>query len=163
MQPNQLPLKDIHLPEAIGWWPPAIGWWLLTLLGLLSIVFLYWLYKRLMRQTALKTAKKILLRIKQDSKQTNLQKLCELSVLLRRVAISVSARTAVAGLTGRAWLAYLDRSVKDSPFSEGIGRYLADAPYQKTQPADTEISQLIALCEEWLKSQTKPTKLKSPR
>ena len=27
---TQLDLRDIHLPEAIGWWPPAIGWWLLA-------------------------------------------------------------------------------------------------------------------------------------
>lgn len=39
---NQDPLaqlRDIHLPEAIGWWPPAPGWWILALLLLVSIVF----------------------------------------------------------------------------------------------------------------------------
>ena len=23
-----LPLQDVHLPAAPGWWPPAPGWWL---------------------------------------------------------------------------------------------------------------------------------------
>lgn len=160
MESAQLPLKDIHLPDAIGWWPPAIGWWLLVLLIPLTIVFLYWVYKRLMRKTAVKTAKKILLSIKQDSGTTNLQKLCELSVLLRRVAISISPRADVAGLTGRAWLAFLDSSVKGSPFSEGVGQCLSDAPYQKAQPGDAEISALIRLCEDWLKFQTKQPKPK---
>jgi len=57
MPTTQLPLKDIHLPEAIGWWPPAIGWWLLAVLIPLLIVFLYWFYQRLTRKTAIKTAK----------------------------------------------------------------------------------------------------------
>ena len=29
---QQLPLRDIHLPEAVSWWPPAYGWWLLVVL-----------------------------------------------------------------------------------------------------------------------------------
>jgi hypothetical protein len=150
-----LDLKDIHEPEAIGWWPPAIGWWLLAITIPLLIVLLAWLYKRLTRKTAIKTASKILAQIKQDTEQDNHQKLSDLSVLIRRVAISVSPRDKAAGLTGRQWLAFLDTSVTGMPFSEGIGQLLADAPYRKTQLTELEISQLITLCEDWLKAQTK--------
>jgi hypothetical protein len=155
MNPTLLDLKDIHEPEAIGWWPPAIGWWVLAVSISLLIILLVWLYKRLTRKTALKTAQKILAQIKQDAARDNLQKLGELSVLVRRVAISVSPRAKAAGLTGRQWLEFLDTSVKGTPFSEGIGQLLADAPYRKTPPTELEISQLIDLCEDWLKSQTK--------
>ncbi|PPK78286.1 uncharacterized protein DUF4381 [Methylobacter tundripaludum] len=155
MNPTLLDLKDIHEPEAIGWWPPAIGWWVLAVSIPLLIILLVWLYKRLTRKTALKTAKKILAQIKRDAARDNLQKLGELSVLVRRVAISVSPRAKAAGLTGRQWLEFLDTSVKGTPFSEGIGQLLADAPYRKTPPTELEISQLIDLCEDWLKSQTK--------
>ncbi len=155
MNPTLLDLKDIHEPEAIGWWPPAIGWWLVAIAVPLLIILLVWLYKRLTRKTALKTAKKMLVRIKQDAAQDNLQKLGELSVLVRRVAISVSPRAKAAGLTGRQWLEFLDASVKGLPFSEGIGQLLADAPYRKTPPTELEVSQLIDLCEDWLKAQTK--------
>jgi len=41
------------------------------------------------------------------------------------------------------------------PFSEGIGQLLADAPYRKTPPTELEVSQLIDLCEDWLKAQAK--------
>ncbi|EGW23092.1 DUF4381 domain-containing protein [Methylobacter tundripaludum] len=155
MNPTLLDLKDIHEPEAIGWWPPAIGWWVLAVSIPLLIILLVWFYKRLTRKTALKTAKKMLAQIKQGAARDNLQKLGELSVLVRRVAISVSPRTKAAGLTGRQWLEFLDTSVKGTPFSEGIGQLLADAPYRKTPPTELEISQLIDLCEDWLKSQTK--------
>ncbi|MFA5017596.1 MAG: DUF4381 domain-containing protein [Methylobacter sp.] len=155
MNPTLLDLKDIHEPEAIGWWPPAIGWWMLAVSIPLLIILLVWFYKRLTRKTALKTAKKMLARIKQDAARDNLQKLGELSVLVRRVAISVSPRAKAAGLTGRQWLEFLDTSVKGTPFSEGIGQLLADAPYRKTPPTELEISQLIELCESWLKAQGK--------
>ena len=160
MQPTQLPLKDIHLPEAIGWWPPAIGWWLLAVLIPLSIALMYWIYKRLTRKTAIKTAKKNLAAIKENPALDNNQKLRELSMLIRRVAISVNPRTEAASLTGRQWLAFLDSSVTGAPFSEGCGQLLVDAPYRNISPTELEISQLISLCEDWLKAQTKPAKSK---
>jgi hypothetical protein len=156
MKPTVLDLKDIHEPEAIGWWPPALGWWILAVAIPLLIILLVWLYKRLTRKTAVKSARKILALIKQDTAQDSLGKLRDLSMLVRRVAISVSPRAKAAGLTGRQWLAYLDSSVTGLPFSEGIGQLLADAPYRNTPPTEQEISQLIDLCEDWLKAQVKP-------
>jgi hypothetical protein len=155
-----LPLKDIHLPETIGWWPPAIGWWLLAFLIPLLMVFFYWLYKRLTNRTAIKTAKSKLAAIKQDPALDNSKKLHELSMLIRRVAISINPRTEVASLTGRQWLAFLDKSLTGAPFSEGCGQLLATAPYRNSPPTELEVSQLISLCENWLKAQTKPAKRK---
>lgn len=152
MQPTQLPLKDLHLPEAISWFPPAIGWWLVAILLLLTVWFLYWLYKRFTRKTAFKIARQLLTNIK-DSPMDNAQKLAELSAWLRRVAITIAPREQTASLTGQAWLTFLDSSLKDSPFTTGVGRCLADAPYRPTAPSETEISQLISLCENWLKAQ----------
>ena len=39
LDPAQLPLRDIHLPEAIGLWPPAFGWWILVGAVLVGMVF----------------------------------------------------------------------------------------------------------------------------
>ncbi len=152
MQPTQLPLKDIHLPESIGWFPPAIGWWLVVLLIPLIIWFLYWAYKRLTRKTAIKAASQLLASIK-NSPMDNAQKLVEISALLRRVAVSVTPRAETASLTGTAWLAFLDNTLKDAQFMTGTGRCLANAPYRKYAPSEQEISQLISLCENWLKAQ----------
>ena len=156
MPSPQLPLRDIHLPQEISWWPPAIGWWLLAALLPLAGWLAYRLFKRLNRNAAIKKALKIakqhLATIETDGNMGSMQKLCELSVLIRRVAISVAPRSEVAGLTGSAWLAFLDSGFKDAPFSEGVGRLLVDAPYRKTPPTEPEISDLIDLCRDWLKN-----------
>jgi hypothetical protein len=55
-------------------------------------------------------------------------------------------------------LEFLDRSVTGSPFTQGIGELLANAPYRQTQTTDQEISQLTNLCEDWLNAQTKRKK-----
>ncbi|WP_020564456.1 DUF4381 domain-containing protein [Methylosarcina fibrata] len=155
MLPVDLPLRDIHLPEAIGWWPPAPGWWLLAVLLPLLGVTLFRLYRHLTRKTALKTAKRILAAIRQDKAMDDLTKLSEISILLRRVAISTAPRAQAAGLTGKAWLAYLDRSMRGTPFSEGAGQYLSDARYRKEVPDGLDVARLIDLCEDWLKAQAK--------
>ena len=156
MESGQLPLQDIHLPEAIGWWPPAIGWWLLAILIPLLIVLLFWLYKRMTRKTAIKAAKKLLLQIKQDQQRDNSQKLRDLSALDSACGHQHKrTETNAPGLTGQQWLEFLDRSVTGAPFTQGIGQLLADAPYRNTPPTEQEISQLISLCEDWLNAQTK--------
>jgi uncharacterized protein DUF4381 len=151
--PEDLPLRDIHLPETIDMWPPAIGWWLLLILIPLSLYFCWWLYKRLTRKTAVKKAKTLLAVIKNDQGADDLQKLQQLSQLLRRVAISIAPRQQSAGLTGNDWLEFLDNSVEGSPFSSGEGRYLANAHYRKTLPDDVDMSALFSLSENWLKGQ----------
>ncbi|MEJ2181709.1 MAG: DUF4381 domain-containing protein [Gammaproteobacteria bacterium] len=44
-----LPLRDIHMPDTVYWWPLAIGWWIL--LGLLvAIVAITYIYKYLKKR-----------------------------------------------------------------------------------------------------------------
>jgi len=148
-----LALRDIHLPDAISWWPLAIGWWLLLIIVPLSIYAAWWLFKRLTRKTALSSAKTLLLEIKASSDAHDLQKLQQISNWLRRVTISITPREQSAGLTGQAWLEYLDRSVDGQPFSQGLGQCLAEAPFRKTAPEDLDLDALISLCELWLKGQ----------
>ena len=48
MQPDisNIPLRDIHLPGDISWWPPAIGWWIVAALIILLGLGLYMLKRR---------------------------------------------------------------------------------------------------------------------
>ena len=151
MDPSQLPLRDIHLPETIGWWPPAMGWWILVFAIPLLIFLFIFLYKRLNRHTAIKTAKRLLQTIKLNTKISNEQKLTELSMLIRRTAISVFPRADVASLTGKAWLKFLDNSLDKPRFTEEGGVLLTDSVYQK-EKQQVEVTPLITLCEDWLKA-----------
>jgi hypothetical protein len=150
---QELPLRDIHLPEVVSSWPPAIGWWLLLILIPVTIYVAWKTYKYLTRKTIAKSASPILEQIKQDTQSSDLEKLQQLSAWLRRVSISTAPRQESAGLTGKAWLAHLDASVEGSPFSDGIGQCLADAQYRQSAPSDIDIDALINLCELWLKGQ----------
>ena len=158
MESAELPLKDIHLPDAIGWWPPAMGWWLLVILIPLMILLLIKLIRHITRSTAIKSAKRILTEIKQDSTKNELEKLREISILLRRVAVSVAPRANIAGLTGQAWLDFLDQGMKNKPFTQGIGQCLINTPYQNKISVNVDINQLILLCQQWLKVQAKRKK-----
>jgi len=151
---NELPLKDIHLPEAITWWPFAIGWWVLIVVIIAAIYGCYLLYKRFTRHTATKDATLVLQGIKQHANDDVLRTIKELSACLRRVAISLDSREEAASLVGDAWLAYLDNSMDGEPFKTGIGRLLVDAPYQRSATKAVDVDALITLCEAWLARQT---------
>lgn len=148
-----LPLRDIHLPEAIGWWPPAPGWWLLLILSItLAGGLAWWLRRRRAAPARLALLELDLLR--RDAGLPAEEKLRRLGILLRRVNLSLYPREAVAGLAGEAWLRWLDRAVGAPRFSEGIGRRLVDGPYRPHPQADIE--ELLALCRDWVKAAGKP-------
>ena len=150
MDPAQIPLRDWHYPEPIAWWPPAPGWWIV--LG--SLVFfligvLWWRWYQ-SRPNVKKIAKAELESLRLDSNLSALDRVIQLSMLMRRIALSVYPRTEAAKLTGTEWLRLLDRSLADRPFSEGPGRILVDAPYQKNAEYDQDA--IFALCDRWIES-----------
>ncbi len=152
MQP-ELPLRDIHLPEAIGWWPPAPGWWIVAVLIISALFALAWWIRRILRPTAVKSANKLLQQIAEDSSMNDFDKLQQISALLRRVAISLAPREQTAHLHGRKWLQYLDQSLADQPFSTGPGQCLANMHFRPQNEVNIEMDELLALCNRWLKEQ----------
>lgn len=154
MPPVQdLPLRDIHLPEPIGWFPPALGWWLLIIFVPIVSYFLIAFVQKLLKRTAIKEAQKLLKQLQNNDSLSSLEKVCELSTLLRRVVVSRESESKISGLTGRAWLDYLDGSLNDAPFKNGVGRCLMDAPYQKELSPDVDLLALFELAQKWLKAQ----------
>ena len=144
--PQSLPLRDIHLPEAVGWWPQAPGWWLLAGLALLLAASLLWLRRQYRRRRYRRLA---LRELEQLAGLPAAELAVGLSRLLRRAALSHFPRGECAGLSGEAWLAFLDRPFVERPFSQGIGRSLLEAPYRPT--VDIDGPALLDLGRRWLK------------
>lgn len=157
MDPEQLPLRDLHLPEAIGLWPLAPGWWVLIVLAIAGLVYL--LYKRILRwrwNAARRLALRELARVRREYEHgadaIALGK--ELSELVRRSMLAYAPRGEVAGLTGDSWLRWLDRGLEDAPFTAGAGRNLETLPYQRPEKVQDEvdIAALIDAVQQRLKT-----------
>jgi hypothetical protein len=136
MNPAELPLRDLHLPEPAGWWPLAPGWW--ALLAILAVGLLF-LARNFLRQRRRDAARRQALRqletLGRDyMNHRNAVRLgSEASELLRRTMLAYAPRSDVAGLTGEQWLAWLDRGLDRSHFLTGDGRPLIEWPYQSPE------------------------------
>ena len=133
MDPEQIPLRDLHLPEAIGWWPLAPGWWLLIVLSVIALVFALraWLRARA-RGAARRYALRELNAIERqyEERKNPVEFGANLSELLRRTMLAYAPRHDVAGLTGDAWLEWLDDGLAQPVFSNGPGRQIVELPYK---------------------------------
>ncbi len=144
-------LHDIHGAPPAAWWPPAPGWWVLAA-AVLSIAAVV-LWRRRRRGWHL-SALRELQSVEREFAETQDAARCvaRISVLLRSVAVTRSPNLAVAGLTGDAWLRYLDEPLAARDFSSGVGRVLVTAPYM--QAADIDVAALCELTRKWLRSAT---------
>lgn len=145
-------LRDIHLPEPVSWWPPGPGWWLLAVLVAAAVAGGLWYARRRRRRLAVpRAARRAMARIEADFARhgDRRQLAADLSALLRRVALSRSDESAVAGLTGERWLEWLDRQAGMDAFTRGAGRVLIEAPY-RAEP-DYDADALIDTVHQWLK------------
>ena len=150
---TSLPLRDIHLPATIAWWPPAPIWIVCCVLLSAAILLpLLWRRYRRQQRTSLRfQAFTELAQIRaRYPKQYDAQRLLqELSALLRRVALGVYASGSVAHLTGSVWLQWLDRGdPKECRFTRGAGQVFAQGPY--SQQVEFDVNNILLLVEDWL-------------
>ncbi len=153
MNPDPLAqLRDIHLPEPVSWWPPAPGWWVLAVLvvGLLgwgTYLLFHTLRKKRHRKAALNEL--VLLRQNPDTRVV----LERLAMLIRRVAIQSFGRQEVAGLSGRKWLEFLDRTGGTDQFCCGCGEALGENLYRSD--CEVEIEPILQLAGKWIRGHKK--------
>ncbi|WP_052260829.1 DUF4381 domain-containing protein [Photobacterium gaetbulicola] len=100
---SALNLAPLDLPAEPSWWPLPISAWV-VLGGLVLIVLLRLGYRHY--QTRLK--RKALGHLSRLESQPDLP---ALDCLLRRIALTYFPRNQVAGLSGEAWLAWLDKQL----------------------------------------------------
>lgn len=155
-----LPIRDMHLPEAVSWWPPAPGWWLLLLLLIFALAGgLRWLKQRRNKLRLYKSAMAEIQRLEQQFLQNHdSRQLVEaLSVLMRRISLSCYPKKEVASLSGAAWLEFLNRAFADdrgqSPFSATQQAALLEGPFNPRMEVDGE--DLLGKAKTWIERVTR--------
>jgi len=160
-------LKDIHLPAAEAWWHLPLGVWLL--LGFIMIIFIIiiLLWPRLSNWRQQRANKKSTLQAIQDelqnienryaTNQNELALLTSLSILLRRVCITVFEKEHVEGLIQDAWLNFLDSTWQGnhpplSFTSPTIAALLKTSAYRQALETDMQHDNqaFLHLCKQWL-------------
>lgn len=143
-------IRDIQLPPDPSFWPLAPGWWLLLALLFmgLSLLAFNWYRRGALRRAALKELGQLQVLHHSNGDDTALA--LGLSTLLRRLALSRDTRAQVAGLSGEAWLAYLDGRGGTKGFSAGEGRLLLELPYRTDCPGKLEVDALLDLVRSWI-------------
>ena len=145
-------LRDIQLPEAVST-IPAIGWWITTILiiALLTttIVFLVKRYRRLAYKREALVAINELEAIKDNADITD--GIYQVSLLLKRICITRYGREDTAGLTGKRWLLFLDKTGNTNQFTQGIGSVMGEGLYQPKP--DVDLHELVTLAKTWIEHQ----------
>jgi hypothetical protein len=157
MDPEQIPIRDLHLPDAVGLWPLAPGWWVLLALAVAGLVYLlYRGYRRWRWNAARRAALRQLSRIRAAyvAGTDAVTLAVDLSELLRRTMLAYAPRNEVASLTGRHWLEWLDRGLTERPFAQGAGRAIESLPYlSRSQVADdVDLDGLIRAVQQRLRT-----------
>ena len=152
--PSQIPLRDIHLPDPVAFWPLAFGWWILAGLAMVALVVLGLRYYAARRHRAARRAlQKAMTTLRSGEEPV----LCaqRVSTTMRRFAMTVTEEPeSVAGLAGQPWLDFLDSRWEEAHFTQGAGRALVTAPYLAGGRLQQEhCLELGLVCIDWVKAQ----------
>ena len=149
MDPSQLPLRDLHLPDAVGWWPLAPGWWVLIALTAIALGYLVLRGFRAWRFNASRRyAIRELAAVEADylNHRNAVTLGRQISELMRRAMLAYAPRLEVAGLTGERWLQWLDHDLPVPYFHTEGGKSLLQLPYRDPNGdfSDVDINALLA-------------------
>lgn len=142
-------LRDLHLPQAIGWWPLAPGWWAIGMLMIIIAATAAWQLQRYRRLRDPRRRAVVELRdtyqqwLKHGNASTYYQ---QSHRVLRQLAIQMADRASVSRLAGERWVNWLDERV-EQPLSVDARHALAVGGY-RLQCADS-IQQLHAEYVRW--------------
>lgn len=145
-----LELKDIQSPAEPGWWLLAPG--SMAVIGILVVVLtVLWaaLRRRQVRRLVTSANQDLeLIKSAYRSSADTRQLALEVAQWLKQVSLLAFPDRQLEGVSGLAWLHFLDEAMGDNRFSCGPGRVFADAVY--SEHADFDGVQIVELCEQWL-------------
>lgn len=145
-------LRDVHMPEQLGWWPLAYGWWVLIVcivIAIISSIVCVVRHKR--RNYYRKQALEQLQRCYSDwqSQQDTVSYLQAVNAILKRSTLHIGGASTLVKLTGQRWVDGLNRLVK-KPISALTEVALSVECYQAESTVDVEVVQRDVT--QWLKS-----------
>ena len=144
-------LRDIHLPQPIGWWPVSWGWIVLVVLLLIILgVGVSYLRRRIRLARPRREGLRLLMSYEKEYQQGMSSPLvcARISELLRRVALSYFPREDIAGLQGEMWIDFLNKTGKGVIFDE-VKVCLLTLPYQSQN--SMPLNQLFVCANTWIK------------
>ena len=150
-------MRDVHLPDAISWWPLAPLWWLAIAIVLISLMLVILKIRRTRKAKAYRHEANIELqrhytKWQNDEPQSDNLYLQHANRVLKRVAIYLDSSS--SKLSGEKWIDYLQR-YSPKPLSEETRAALSTGLYQANTSADVkEIHK--ELCN-WLLNHIKTT------
>jgi hypothetical protein len=131
-------LRDIVIPDAPPFWPPALGFWVALAMSAAILLFVSWRLYTVRNRNAYRKAGLMLL--------GNAKTTYDISVVLKRVALSVFPREQVASLYGDDWAAFLHRTCPRSYFKALV-----------SSSSDAEPDEdLVALASIWIRHHRVP-------
>jgi hypothetical protein len=152
-EPSLADLRDVHLPPApmltgVAAWQLAA----VCLLLLLLLAVTLWWGRRWLRRRSQRSALRELAGLARAHRRAAdpTRLICGLSGLLRRYAMVRFDDVGVAGLSGPAWLQFLDVHGGEGEFTRGVGAVLETRPYQSSGAYDE--AALLALVRRWLQA-----------
>jgi hypothetical protein len=158
LQPEQLAqlksqLRDIQLPTTVDWWPPAPGWWLLMFIMLGAGIGIYFALQPRLRRKRLnkyltEQIKTALRAYREDKAAAPAIRVC--AELLRRVCLTYFPRSTVAGLSGQAWLDFLEAHGPEGCFKPSSTILLTEMRFSDRPPSHKVIEQLFRDTNRWV-------------
>lgn len=147
-------LRDIHLPEAVSWWPPAPGWWILSFIVIALVTSL--IIRRLrntkrnaFRVTALFETQEALTLWNKNKNTADY--LHTINTVLKRIVLQRKPTSKIANQSGINWVESLNQ-ISNQALSEKTMQALGVACYQTNPVVDVAHvqQQIIA----WIESYT---------
>lgn len=149
-------LRDLHMPTDSLWWPLATGWWVIVAIAtILALLLINHLLQKLLQRSRRRhdnTDKQLLAACYRawQSDANNTAYIHCVSTQLRKAAIGRAGRSTVAGLSGSAWVQWLEHT-SGHQFSSAtrtlLGRGLYDT---NSPPPDPHIHDELVHCFEQL-------------
>ena len=149
-------LRDVHLPDAISWWPLAWGWWVLLVIVLCAVSVLVWQIKRSInknryRGLAITELESVIAQWREDD--NSIAYLQSANSVLKRAVLHTSQDSSLTTTSGKTWVGLLHQW-SPKALSEVSQNALAYECYQPS--CDTDINSVHTELVRWLKKHREP-------